>query len=158
MIDNGHMTDVGILVIWGIALLAFGAYTRNVQLTTLGLGKAIGAAESPNSTGLQDAITPKWQTRNNIIVLVLLALFGIQAFVALAWYLAIASILAAFFVGIPVVARTVVPRPMSKFFIGKLKSDLAERKAEFERSGDSLRASVADEVLSRITAYEQRDA
>lgn len=148
--------EVAILLIWGVALLGFGAYTRNVQLTTLGLGKAIGAAES--STGLQDAITPRWQTRNNIIVLVLLALFAIQAFVALPWYFAIAAILAAFFIGIPVVARTLMPRPMSKSLMGKLKEDLAERKAEFERNGDALRASVADEVLSRIAEYEQRNA
>jgi hypothetical protein len=148
--------DVATLLIWGVILLGFGAYTRNVQLTTLGLGKAIGAADS--AAGLQDAITPKWQTRNNIIVLVLLLLFSIQAFVTLPWYFAIATILAAFFIGIPVVARTVMPRPMSKSLIGKLKTDLAERKAEFERNGDSVRASVADEVLSRIAAYEQRDA
>jgi hypothetical protein len=101
-------------------------------------------------------ITPKWQTRNNIIVFAFLALFAIQAFVALPWYFAVASILGVFFIGIPVVARTLVPRPMSKFLVAKLKADLAERKAEFERNGDALRASVADEVISRIAAYEQR--
>lgn len=73
---------------------------------------------------------------------------------ALSWYFSVVSILGVFFVGIPVVARRLVPRPMSKFLIGKLKADLAERKAEFERNADTLRASVADEVLSRIAAYE----
>lgn len=74
---------------------------------------------------------------------------------ALSWYFSVVSILGVFFVGIPVVARTLVPRPMSKILIGKLKADLAERKAEFERNADVLRASVADKVLSRIAAYEQ---
>ncbi len=47
---------------------------------------------------------------------------------------------------------------MSKSLIQKLKNDLAEREMEFQRRGDSLRASVADEVLARITAYERRDS
>lgn len=149
------MAEFSTLVVWGIALLGLGAYTRNVQLTALTLGRAIGAAGPQSAAGLQDAITPKWQTRNNIIVFVLLALFAIQAFVVLPWFFAVVSILAVYFVGIPVVARTLVPRPMSKLLIEKLKADLADRKAEFERNADALRASVADEVLSRIAAYEQ---
>ena len=75
---------------------------------------------------------------------------------ALEWYWAIVAIAAAFFIGIPLVARTLVPHAMSPSLISKLKQDLVERKSEFERNGDSLRASVADEVLSKITAYQER--
>jgi hypothetical protein len=142
-----------VLLVWGAVLLGFGAYWKNVQGTTLALGRAIGASGS--ATGLQDAITPRWQTRNTFILFAVFVLFAIQAFVALPWYWAIAAIAAAFFIGIPLVSRTLVPREMSPPLISKLKQDLAKRKSEFERNGDSLRASVADEVLSKITAYQQ---
>lgn len=154
MIAGGQLTDIGVLVIWGLVLAVFGGYTRNVQLTTQELGKALGAdLDSP--TGLQDAITPRWQTRNNMLVLVVLALFAIQAFVSLPWYLAATVILAVFFVGIPLTARTVIPRPMSRSIVGKIKSDLVERRLDYQRNGDVLRVSAVDDLLSLIEDAEK---
>jgi len=148
--DQGYLTDLSVLVIYAVVFIMFGAYTRNVKLTILALGRAIGVSDPDNPNGLQDAITPRWQNRNNVINFIILALYGIQCFVTLTWYYAILVLLGTFFLAIPVAAKLFVPKPMSKELIKKIKIDLLNRKDEFQNKNDIVRAEKVDYILGRI--------
>lgn len=144
-----------LLVFLGLIVMFLGGYTKNVQATTLELGKKISIDDPNLPTGLQDAITPSWQTRNNIIFFIVVALFGVQCFVALPWYYAVGTFLVVLLFGVPLISLTVVPKPMSKSIIQKITANLQERRKGFEKRGEQAKVEAAEFVLDRIKEYEE---
>ena len=138
------------LVAWVVIVALFSAYTKNMQQTMLRLGRMLFDNGNPPGTGVQDALTPNWQTRNNIIMIVGLGVFAIVCFYFLVWYFAIALFLLTFFVLIPVVSVLLMPRPLSWHYIRKIQADLQRRQKEYGEIGDAPRAQATTELLGRI--------
>ena len=147
MIDNpDYLAD---FYAWLILVVFFSAFTKNVQETTLQIGKNLFGAKR-NSTGVQDAITPTWQTRNNVITIVLLVVYFGMAMFVFKWYIGVAIFLFTFFVAIPLTSKFLIFRPSSAFIVKKIKNNLLKRKESYKAAGDSLRAEAVTEVLSKM--------
>lgn len=138
---------------WFALVVLFSAYTINMQRTTRELGRKLVNADS--GAGIQDAITPKWQTQNNIIMFALLGLYAFVCFYIFTWYFAIAAWLATFFLAIPLASRVLMPRPMSRHFLDKVQKDLKRRGAEFQAAGDSIRESAIEETLKLLSEFRK---
>lgn len=148
--DSTHAVD---LLLWLIIVVLFSAYTKNMQETTSRLGRTLFGTEEGSGTGVQDAITPKWQTRNNIIMIVGLGLYALVCFWVLVWYLAIVLWLVTFLLLIPLVARLFMPRPMSPHYVERIVKGLEGRRAQYLEAEDSVRVGAIDELIQRIQGY-----
>ena len=103
---------------WIVIVVFFSAFTKNVQETTLYIGKTLFEADD-DTTGVQDAITPSWQTRNNIIMFVLLAIYlGISVYI-FKWYIGLLIFILTFFVAIPLVSKFFMFPVNSVFIVNK---------------------------------------
>lgn len=142
--------DLWVLLFWIAVTVPFCAYTLNVQRTTLELGKRLAPDNPHLPSGLQDAITPSWQTRNNLIMYGLWILAAIQAFVSLPWYGALLLVPICFFMGVPLVSRLAVPAPMSAALVNKIRKDCEHRVRVYEKTGDNLRAEALSEILNKL--------
>ncbi len=140
--------DVGVLVFWLAVTVVFSAYTKNYQETTLNLGKRISPTDS--STGPQDAIKPKAQTRNNLIMFLLWGLSALQAFVALQWYYAVGALVVSFIGAVPLISLQFIPRPGSQYFVNKITNDCESRLSDYEKAGDEERVAAMKLVLERL--------
>jgi hypothetical protein len=119
-----------------------------MQETTLELGRTL--FNTGYGTGVQDAITPKWQTRNNLIMFAGIVIYLIICIEQFVWYIGGLLFLVTFFIGIPVAARFFVPRPMSRHYIKRIHKDLKRRQSDFIAAGDKLRAGAVQELLDRF--------
>ncbi|OOY36777.1 hypothetical protein BOV89_10635 [Solemya velum gill symbiont] len=100
-----HLLD---FYMWSVLVVLFAAFTSNVQDTTLRIGMSLGdelVSSGVSKTGLQDAITPSWQNRNNLISIGLIVFyFGFSLFV-FKWYVGIAVFVGTIFVAIPIASK-----------------------------------------------------
>ena len=143
------------LLAWLVIVVLFSAYTKNMQETTLRMGRMLFQTEELRGTGVQDAITPKWQTRNIIIMYVALIVYAGVCVYVLVWYLGILLFLFTFFILIPVVAKTLMPRPLSYHFIDKIQKDLERRHHDYQASGNGVRAEAVNELRHRISGVSK---
>ena len=131
----------------------FSAYTLNLQKTTLAIGKRLSPNNESLPRGFQDAITPPWQTRNNVLMFVswLLAFFG--GFFLWDWYWALCGFVI-FAVGLIPVCSTLMPRPCSPHYISLIKGSLQQRLKNYRLIGDEARSEAAAFVVQRLeSAY-----
>jgi len=141
-----HLVD---FYAWLAVVVFFSAFTKNVQETTNFLGKKLFGNETCTA-GVQDAITPSWQTRNNIIMFVFLVVFlGVSMYV-FKWYVGTLIFIATFFLAIPLVSRVLMFPANSIFIVNKIKNNLINRKQTYEEAGDLLRATAVSEVLEKL--------
>jgi small-conductance mechanosensitive channel len=138
---------IGILVVFGAIIAVFTAYTFNLQRTTLAIGRKLAPQNPLLPTGMQDAITPPWQTRNNILMFAGWAAYAVLCFTMLAWYIALGLLLGTFCMGVSVVSLYLVPRPMSKKFVNKIRQSMEARRTGYKKAGDQQRAAAMEEVL-----------
>jgi len=139
-------------IVLGAVIVLFSAYTRNMQETTLAIGKKLAAENPLLPTGMQDAITPPWQTRNNILVMVGWGVYAIVCFVTLTWYVAILVLLLSFTVALSIATILLVPRPMSPNLVAKIRQNMEIRLTGYKQTGDSPRAAAMQQVLRRFDA------
>ncbi len=85
-------------------------------------------------TGFQDALTPAWQTRNNLIFMA-----GIVAVIIVGslqtWYFGIVGLL------VIVIARAIAEAVMPKeavWYLHQIATSLANREADYQKAGDGL--------------------
>lgn len=123
------------------ALALFTAYTQNFQRTIAALQGEVGAAAGA-------ALMPRTQGLRTVALLVGWPLaFGLGiAFIA--WWKAVALLLAAFLVLVPLLG-SLTPRPMSPHYLACIRSDLARRIAAGTRDAGELRRVIAR--LDRVT-------
>ena len=141
---------------WLVLIVFFTAFTKNVQLATLDIGKRLFGVET-NPTGIQDAITPTWQARNNIISFGLIFVFlGVSVYV-FKWYVGIGIFLATFFIAIPLVSKFFMYQPSSVFIVKKIRNNLVKRQELYTEKGDILRAEAISEVLNRLDEITNLD-
>jgi hypothetical protein len=135
------------IVLWafvGLAAIAF-AYTMRFTQATLSFGRFLADADS--GTGLQDAITPPWQTN-----LAMFTYVGVAASVgAMWWYAGWASGLGAialvlFGGGVVGVA---LPDKDAPHFGNLIQRSMISRYADFTRDGDTMRAEAMKDLLTR---------
>jgi hypothetical protein len=139
-------------LMWVVIIGLFSAFTENVQRATLEIGRKISTTDS--LTGLQDAITPKWQTRNNIINLfaqIYLLALSIYLF---KWYVGIIVFLLIYFIATPLIRKFLMFSPQSEFILKKIISNLEKNKSLYETSGDDLRLQAINDVIARVNKYK----
>lgn len=128
----------------------FSAYTKNMQQTTLALGKQLASDNPLLPAGLQDAITPPWQTRNNIAMFALWAGVLVYGFVIFEWYWALLGFALLIFLLMPLCSLLLMPRPCSSHYVNLIRRSLEKRLEDYRAIGDEARAEAARMVLDRL--------
>ena len=137
------------MLMWLFWMVFFCAFTQNVYLTTLIIGRKLYGTE-PNPNGVQDAITPAWQIRNSFISIGLLVAFFISSIYVFKWYVAVAISAAAFFIVIPLVSKSLMYQPCSIFIVKKIRNDLVKRQQGYIQNGDHVRLEAITDVIQRL--------
>ncbi len=147
------------LLSWMLLVSVFAAFTNLVQTTTLDLGKKVGKSLVENGispTGLQDAITPKWQDRNNIISWVLLAVYlGVCIFV-FKWYIGLIVFLLTYFILVPVISLLLKSFSMVSKIEKLIVSSLVKKAETYEAQGDDVRAEAAKKLSIDLNEIASR--
>lgn len=128
------------------------AYTGKMQATTMYVGKKIAdptlADVLPN--GFQDAITPEHQNKMNTLNVVLFIAVLILGSMN-KWYLGLAGLFVE-----AVFLKTVIgyflPQKLS-FYVNLLVINMANRFADYKKSGDEERAMASKEFGDKLTEY-----
>ena len=99
----------------------------------------------------QDALTPPMSSKLGLLSWILIA--------ALLGYLWWESGIASFGIGLGIfiavsifVGAVIIPKPQSNHFKKKIYASLANRYADYEKEGDTVRASVARDLLLKVEA------
>ncbi len=125
---------MGLDVIGYILLLlisaCFAAYTKNMQGTTLSLGNQLAPDNPMLPTGLQDSITPPWQTRNNMLMFGLIVVILVYGFAILPWYLALVGFGLFFFLLVPLCSVLLMPPVGSPHYLNLIRQSLKKRLDE----------------------------
>jgi len=135
------------MALWLFAGLVTAIFAYNMRFTqaTLSLGQEL--AETSTGTGLQDAITPPWQT--NLAMFSYIA--AAAAIVAIWWQLGWQSglgALALILIGGGIVGA-MLPDKDSTHFRDLIKRSMVSRYANFVRDGDQMRADAMKDLLIR---------
>lgn len=133
------------IVLWifaGLAATAF-AYTMKFTQATLSYGRILGEVEA--GTGVQDAITPPWQTN-----LAMISYIGVAATVGALWWHAgwgsgLGAIALILFGG--GVVGAFLPDKEALHFRNLIHLSMISRHAEFVRHGDLMRAEAMKGLL-----------
>ncbi|MFH1335484.1 MAG: hypothetical protein ABII96_03115, partial [Candidatus Zixiibacteriota bacterium] len=123
------MTVKIMLVVFGVLVALFSAYTKSVQETTKEIEKKLVKDDPSIPIGIQDAIMPDWQPRNNLLLMGGMFLFVIGCFYFFRWYIAIPVFLATFFLVMGISSIFIIPKPMSPIIISKIRKNLEVRLA-----------------------------
>jgi hypothetical protein len=130
-------------------LAAFTAYARHLQSTVITLEQQI-----PGAAGR--IATPGQQTlRTLTLVLGWPAALGI-GMLFIAWWKAAALVAGAFLLLVPVIG-SLMPRPMSAYYLDRIRSDLEQRVAQGARDG-SRDAPQLERILEQLEAISPRRA
>jgi hypothetical protein len=143
-----------LLVAVAVLVGAVWAYAGRMQCVTLWAGRAITRAdmEAMLPTGAQDAITPPWQTRLNLVWMIGFLVFLIVGLLQV-WYLGILGVV------VGLIARAIVEAFLPKqvaWYLRQITASLANREANYQRDGDVLRAEAAHEMFDRIALLLER--
>lgn len=146
---EASIDDSPIYVAYGVALLlaVHGAYCGKVQETCLRIGLGLDGATGP--TGFQDAITPPETTRGIMLNWAL----TVALFAGVWWQFGIAAVAIA--AGVRVVGRVVAGAVLNgsgwkRRLVRKVFGSMVRRQADYEKSGDKLRAEAMGDLLERF--------
>lgn len=124
------------------------AYTMRFTQATLSFGRKL--AETTSGTGVQDAITPPWETN-----LALFTYIGVAAVIGVIWWqlgwLSGVGAVALILIGGGVVGA-ILPDKDSRHFRDLITRSMCSRYADYVRDGDQLRAQAMKELLDRTGA------
>lgn len=128
----------------GLIAIPF-AYTHRFTQATLSYGRILAGTES--GTGVQDAITPPWQTN-----LAMITYIGVAAAVGALWWHAgwgsgLGAIALVLFGGGMVGA--LLPDKEATHFKNRIHLSMVSRYTEFVRHGDFMRAEAMKELLTK---------
>jgi hypothetical protein len=135
------------VVLWS-ALVAFTvglAYTLQFSQATLSLGRSL--AGTSTGTGVQDAVTPPWQT--NLALVVYIGLAAVLA--GMWWQLGWASTLiglVAVFIG-SAISGAAFSKLGASHYRRLILASMAARYANYRRVGDTVRADAMRQLLVR---------
>lgn len=138
-------------VLYAVVVLLGFLFRYNLRLTeaTRTIGTAI--SETDSKTGFQDAITPpdsKWTIVGTWLAIVVVFAFTVYEF---GW--GVAGIALAVFVVVAVIAGAAfVPKPESAHFVRRIYQSMANRYADFQKSGDTVRAEAMKELIDKVEA------
>ncbi len=139
-----------ILIVFGVMVALFSAYTKSVQETTKEIEKKLAQDDPSIPVGIQDAITPDWQPRNNLLLMGGMFLFVIGCFYFFRWYFAIPVFFATFIIGMGISSIFILPKPMSKKMISKIRKNLEARLVIFQKAGDEAGYKTMKEIVRRF--------
>lgn len=136
--------DTALWIFAGLVTVLF-AYNMRFTQATLSLGQEL--AEATSGTGVQDAITPPWQTN-----LAMFSYIGAAVAIGIVWWqlgwLSGLGALALILIGGGIVGA-VLPSRDSSHFRGLIIRSMCSRYADYVRDGDQLRAEAMKELLIR---------
>lgn len=135
----------------GVALL--GAYSRAFQSATYYWGKALAPDNHLLPTGMQDSITPRAQTVRNLVSSLLFIAVPVVGVLLFRWYVAVGMLI--FTVLASALASGLLPRADGPFFLQRILSSLASRRAKYAASSDDLRVAAIDDLLLKLRALLQ---
>ena len=138
------------MLLWALVVVtgSIMAFAGRVQATTLWAGRAIAPADAEElmPTGVQDAITPRWQTWVNYAYMGgMLAILIVGS--AQRWYLGIVAVIVA------VIVQSVVGAILPKRAASYLKwilVDLANREADYRKQNDHMRGDAAHDFADKV--------
>ncbi len=142
-LDNkmDYSTFSAILLISAI----LGAYTSRFQEATRYWGNKLS---SFNQSGMQDAITSKYQNLRNIIFIASIVFSLLGGWVIFEWYIGFIALIAIFLtVGI---FRAFLPLCNSDFFYKKIMKNLYSKLEYYKNQNDSLRLNACQQVIERL--------
>ena len=137
------------IVLWLlVAALTVGfAYTMQFTAATLSMGKELGNALTGTSTktGVQDAVTPPWQT--NLVLTVYAGIAVVEG--VMWWWLGWVSALVALAAMLPgaSVVKLVLPKPSGSHYRRLILQSMMNRYANYVRDGDVMRADAMKHLL-----------
>jgi hypothetical protein len=119
-------------------MLQFSQSTRHFGLTL---------SESKTGSGLQDVITPPWQTNLARIAYAGWPLLAVSNWLKAGWVWGVGAFVA-IFIGASLL-RKIMPRADSVHFRNCIIRSMLSRYADFVRKGDSIRAQMMGDLLTR---------
>jgi hypothetical protein len=132
------------------------AFNSRLQIATLWAGRSIAPSGSENlmPTGVQDGITPPWQTNLSLIWMVGLAGLLIGGSIQ-HWYLGVLAVVTALVVS--TVVGSLFPHDFATY-LRLIAGSLARREADYRRAGDTARAEAAHEFFLKVSSLVERAA
>jgi hypothetical protein len=115
-----------------IVAIVLNAYTMRFQGATLFWGKAIAPHNPLLPRGMQDAITPSWQTARNLLNWPLLFVVFVGGAWLHAWYVGLGAVAAAWF-GSALVAVLLLPGYSSPFWFKRILRTLRQSRSPIQR-------------------------
>lgn len=136
------------VALWFFAGLATIAFSYNMRFTqaTLSLGQEISGVNS--GTGLQDAITPPWQTNFAILSYIAVLAAVILIWWQSGWLSGIGSVAIVLFGG--GIVGAMLPEKDAPHFRYLIRQSMHSRYADYVRDGDTMRADAMKDLLIRI--------
>ncbi|MEX2204680.1 MAG: hypothetical protein WEF50_00455 [Myxococcota bacterium] len=151
MIDHPeHLDD---LLAWAVAIIAFGTFTRAVQIVVSEL-QLVVFDELPSS--MQSALNlnplePSWQSRNILILAVASCVYAGVCLHTLSWLSGLAAALMSF-AAVLLLSRLAATFPDTAGLIRRLiERNLQERTRKAADSGDRLTAEAGNWALERLS-------
>lgn len=127
----------------------FAAYTMAYQKATLFWGKKIAADNELLPAGLQDAITPKWQTIRNLVLFILFLVSSVAGIIIIRWYMGLVGPAVLLLLG-GFISGAMRLKPDSRFFKDRITKDLNRRLMTYRRRSDEQRIVATEEVIKRM--------
>lgn len=131
-----------------IVILFLGPFVSRMQSATLWVGKKIapGWLEKEAPRGFQDAITPEFQNKGNLVVMASYLVLLVSG-TLIVWYGGVAGLVVAFalssFIG------GFYPKDIA-FYLSKIIGDMYKRHADYKRDNDTERAGATLEMLQKL--------
>jgi len=127
----------------------FTAYTMVFQRATLFWGKKIAPDNKYLPAGLQDAITPKWQTIRNVVVPFLFIGSAVGGIILFRWYMALVGPLVLVLIS-TTISGGMLPKPDSMFFKDRILKSLNRRLDGHRRRSEEQRILAMEEIIKRM--------
>jgi hypothetical protein len=140
------------LVVLMVGSSVVGSFAGKIQGTTLYVGKMIGEPEFAQdmSNGFQDAITPEYQNKLNLIVPgSWIAILVLGSFIT--WWGGIVALLITMMVLNAIISRF-FPQRLS-YYVMLLMNDMTNRIADFKKVKDESRADAGQMMLEKLTDF-----
>ena len=144
-----------------IGLYAVAAVLGVVSRYYIGMSrscKVIGVklSDSDTGTGFQDAVTPPSSANRAIVTwITIAAVLGYTAY-EFGWGL-FGIVFVAWFIAFVIAGVVVIPKPESQHFLLRIYRSMANRYADYSKSGDTVRADAMKQLIDRMEqAYADR--
>ena len=145
--------EIGVYAVAAVLGVVFRYYMGMSQAC-----KVIGVKLSDSDTGrgFQDAVTPPNSTNRTIVTwIAIAAVLGYTAY-EFGWG-SFGIAFAAWFIALVIAGVVVIPKPESQHFLFRIYRSMANRYADYTKSGDTVRADAMKQLIDRMEqAYADR--